>query len=138
MPQATRPEALSYILHRNSRSMDGQPEILSLASSILGAVVPRFKGARAASAESAARGIAHGATVLVVADPAGTVKHISLNAREVLGEACERAAEFRLSLAELLQPEHRADIDGLLARFTNTVSGESFSTELLTRSPAGL
>ena len=91
--------------------MDGQPEILSLASSILGAVVPRFKGARAASAESAARGIAHGATVLVVADPAGTVKHISLNAREVLGEACERAAEFRLSLAELLLQ--------LLARFVS-------------------
>ena len=118
--------------------MDGQPEILSLASSILGAVVPRFKGARAESAESAAPGIAHGATVLVVADPAGVVKHISLNARDVLGEACERAAEFRLSLVELLQPERSADIDALLERFANTVSGESFASELLTRSPGGL
>src|SRR5262245_34312811 len=137
MPQASCPEASSHILHRNCRSMDGQPEILSLASSILGAVVPRFKGGRGESAASAAPGIAHGATVLVVADPAGTVKHISLNARDVLGEACERAAEFRLSLAELFQPERRADIDDLLARFSNTASGETFSAELLTRSPAG-
>jgi PAS domain S-box-containing protein/diguanylate cyclase (GGDEF)-like protein len=118
--------------------MDGQPEILSLAASILGSVVPRWKGARGESGKNAAPNIAHGATVLVVADPAGTVKNISLNAREVLGEACERAAEFRLTLAELLQPERRADVDELLERFTHTVSDESFSTELLTRSPAGL
>jgi PAS domain S-box-containing protein len=118
--------------------MDGQPEILSLAASILGSVVPRWRGARAESAKSAAAGIAHGATVLVVADPAGTVKNISVNAREVLGEACERAAEFRLTLAELLAPERPADIDELLERLTHTVSGESFSSELLTRSPDGL
>jgi PAS domain S-box-containing protein/diguanylate cyclase (GGDEF)-like protein len=118
--------------------MAGQPEILSLAASILAAVVPRWKAsARAGSDGNAAHDLLNGATVFVVVDSAGIVKHISVNAQHVLGEASERAAEFRLTLAELLQPEQRQEIDSVLHRFTRTASGETFCIELLTRSPSG-
>src|SRR5262249_3133908 len=101
--------------------MDGQAEILSLAASILAAVVPRWKtSARAGSGDNAAHDLLNGATVFVVVDTSGIVKHISMNAQHVLGEASERAAEFRLTLTELLQPEHHQEIDSLLQRFTRT------------------
>ncbi|HSL71292.1 MAG TPA: EAL domain-containing protein, partial [Longimicrobiales bacterium] len=116
-----------------------QPENLSLAASIFAAVVPRFRGGPRPDGEAhaLAPALSHAGTVLVVADAGGVVRHVSPNARPVLGDACERAAEFRLTLAELVQPERASDVDALVARFGLTPPSQSFTLELLTKAPSG-
>jgi PAS domain S-box-containing protein len=45
-----------------------------------------------------------------------TVASITPNARQVLGEACDRAADLRLTLAELIQPEDRHALEDWVGR----------------------
>ena len=52
-----------------------------------------------------------GGTVYCLVNRAGRVRSVTPNARQVLGEACDRAAEFDLTLAELLQPDHPSELD---------------------------
>ena len=112
-----------------------RPANLSFAASLLGAVVPRLRSS--SRAEDLAPPIAHSLTVLVICDAAGVVRSITPNARPVLGDACERAAEFNSTLAELLQPEHQGDVEQLVLRFLRMGANETFRSELLTRGPTG-
>jgi PAS domain S-box-containing protein/diguanylate cyclase (GGDEF)-like protein len=118
--------------------MGAQLENLSRAASLFSAVVPRLRGpTRDAEAPPLGAAQLHGATVTCVCDDQGVVLQISPNAQTVLGHACERAAEFRVALGGLLQPEDLVDVDGLVGQLRRTAPGESFTTELLTRSPSG-
>jgi diguanylate cyclase (GGDEF)-like protein/PAS domain S-box-containing protein len=53
-------------------------------------------------------------TVSCLVDQQGLVRSITPNARLVLGDACERAPELQLTLAELLQPEDGFVLDDWL------------------------
>lgn len=119
--------------------MSAEPENVSLAASLLAAVVPRLRVGVRDSQAAPGGGPAqlHGGTVACLCDAQGTVLHITPNAREILGEACERAAEFGLSLGVLLQPEDPEDVDRVIQQFLRTDRRDSFSTDVLTRAPSG-
>ncbi|HSJ30186.1 MAG TPA: EAL domain-containing protein [Longimicrobiales bacterium] len=57
-----------------------------------------------------------GSTVFCFLGRDGIVVSITPNAREVLGEACDRAADLALSFADLIQPDHRTAVDDWTAR----------------------
>jgi diguanylate cyclase (GGDEF)-like protein/PAS domain S-box-containing protein len=57
-----------------------------------------------------------GSTVFCFVGGDGIVASITPNARQVLGEACERAADLRLTLAELVQPEDRHALEDWIGR----------------------
>jgi len=62
-----------------------------------------------------------GTTVCCLLDSTGLVRSITANARIVLGDACERAAELGLSLTELIQPDDPVALSDWMARTrTNT------------------
>ena len=75
--------------------------------------------------------------MLLLCDPAGIVKAITPNAGRVLGEACDRAAEFGCSLDELLQPHEPVEVALLLEQFHRSHCSAAFSRELLTRASSG-
>ena len=116
-----------------------QAEPLELAASLLAAVVPRFRSGTRAEADPAVAPLAENScTVLAVCDAAGVVRQITANAQQVLGEAAERAGEFRLTLAELLQPEVPAQLEQqIVQRLPRTAAEEAFASNLLTRAPSG-
>src|SRR5688572_31781199 len=112
--------------------MGNELENLGLAASLRAAVGPRFRAA-ARESEGHALGAAqlHGGTVLCLSNARGIVLHISPNAKKVLGDACERAGEFGLTLGALFQPDDPTDVDQLIERYIRTQPGEVFSTALL-------
>jgi len=55
-----------------------------------------------------------GGTVYALVGEDAHVRSITANARQVLGEACDRAAELDLTLCELLQPDVARDLDDWL------------------------
>jgi diguanylate cyclase (GGDEF)-like protein/PAS domain S-box-containing protein len=57
-----------------------------------------------------------GSTVFCFIGTEGIVLSITPNAREILGEACDRAAELDLTFADLIQPDHRASLQEWLGR----------------------
>ena len=57
-----------------------------------------------------------GSTVFCFVAREGLVRSVTPNAREVLGDACDRAPELGLTLCDLLQPESRARLDDWVAR----------------------
>jgi hypothetical protein len=57
-----------------------------------------------------------GSTVFCFVAGDSTVASITPNARQVLGEACDRAADLRLTLAELIQPEDRHALEDWVGR----------------------
>lgn len=119
-------------------SLGIQPEPLSLAASLLAAVVPRFRSGPRAEAEHGSPALLeHGSTVFAICDASGVIREITANAKHVLGDACERAGEFHLTLPELLQPEQRAQAEQIVQRLPRTAAAESFTVELLTRAPSG-
>lgn len=52
-----------------------------------------------------------GSTVFCFTDRKGIVASITPNARQVLGEACDRAADLGLTFADLVQPEDRQRLE---------------------------
>jgi diguanylate cyclase (GGDEF)-like protein/PAS domain S-box-containing protein len=57
-----------------------------------------------------------GSTVFCFVGADSVVLSITPNARQVLGEACDRAADLELTLADLIQPEHRPSLEDWLGR----------------------
>src|SRR5690606_38175958 len=57
-----------------------------------------------------------GSTVFCFVGTAGTVMSITPNARQVLGEACDRAADLNLTFSDLVQPDQRSTMEIWLNR----------------------
>jgi len=104
----------------------------SLAS-LLAVVRPR-KAGREASDPAV---LTAAPTVLAFTDAHGLVRFVTPNAALVLGEACDRAPALGIDLIELVQPEHPAEVTGLLARLGNTEAGGEQRLDVLTRAPDG-
>jgi diguanylate cyclase (GGDEF)-like protein/PAS domain S-box-containing protein len=57
-----------------------------------------------------------GSTVFCFVGTDGVIRSITPNAREVLGAACDQAAELELTFADLVQPEDRHRLDAWVGR----------------------
>ncbi|MBR9989874.1 MAG: EAL domain-containing protein [Gemmatimonadetes bacterium] len=57
-----------------------------------------------------------GSTVFCYLGDDGVITSVTPNARQILGEACDRAAELGLTLAELIQPDDRDALNDWLGR----------------------
>jgi diguanylate cyclase (GGDEF)-like protein/PAS domain S-box-containing protein len=79
-------------------------------------VTPRLRNwVRAPEAEADLQAInALVSTVYCLVDEACNVRSVTPNARQVLGDACDRAAELGLTLSELLQPDDRVMLEDWL------------------------
>ncbi|HUF52088.1 MAG TPA: EAL domain-containing protein [Longimicrobiales bacterium] len=91
---------------------------MTLAAAMLAMLVrPRLPGhARDDAADSLKVVPELSGTVYCLVGEDGRVRAVTPNAREVLGEACERAATLSLTLTELLQPEQPTDLEDWLGR----------------------
>lgn len=105
------------------------------------AMRPRLFGARAAAAaptpERARALLNSSRTVMCLADATGIVRVITPNAAQVLGDACDRAAELELNLAELIQAENTFEINTAFEDLARTSDGETRSWTFRTRGSNG-
>ncbi|MEX1182919.1 MAG: EAL domain-containing protein [Gemmatimonadota bacterium] len=78
-------------------------------------VHPRLRpGSKAAAEDPLSQVPALARTVYCLVDHHGLIRSITGNARRVLGEACDRAAELGLNMRELLQPDERIALENWL------------------------
>lgn len=87
------------------------------AAMLMMLVRPRLRmRARPDSTAQIDAALTHGSTVFCFVGTDGIIVSITANARQVLGDACERAADLSLTVADLVQPAHRAPLQDWLAR----------------------
>ena len=81
--------------------------LMTVAAAMLAMLVrPRLPGFSRDGTAETFKGVPELAgTVYCLVGEDGRIRSVTPNARVVLGEACDRAAELQLTLAELLQPE---------------------------------
>jgi diguanylate cyclase (GGDEF)-like protein/PAS domain S-box-containing protein len=112
------------------------------AASLLAlAIRPRLFGARSARSASSPvdlRTLFNASpSVLCLLDGNGAVRAITPNAARVLGEACDRAAELGVTLAELLQPDNVHEAQHLLDDLSRVDHTEPCTWVFKTRGPDG-
>jgi diguanylate cyclase (GGDEF)-like protein/PAS domain S-box-containing protein len=95
---------------------DGTLATVALAMAAI-LVKPRIRARLRAEPTVAQRAITElGSTVFCFIGANGVIRSITPNAREVLGDACDRAAELELTFADLIQPESRVRVDDWVCR----------------------
>jgi diguanylate cyclase (GGDEF)-like protein/PAS domain S-box-containing protein len=93
--------------------------LLATVALIMAAILvkPRIRARLRAEPTVAQRAIVElGGTVFCFVAHNGVVRSITPNAREVLGDACDRAAELELAFGDLVQPESRTRLDNWMQR----------------------
>lgn len=93
--------------------------LLATVALVMAAILvkPRIRARLRAEPTVAQRAIVElGGTVFCFVAHNGVVRSITPNAREVLGDACDRAAELELAFGDLVQPESRTRLDNWMQR----------------------
>ena len=117
-------------------------DVSTAASSLFAmAVRPRLFGARATEPTGMAAQLRTlfqaSQSVLCLLDAAGNVRAVTPNADRILGEACARAAELGITLAELIQPDSLFEVQTLLDDLSRTDPNDARTWTLKTRAPSG-